>query len=81
GFKEIIETGTGTGYYWRKYAGGVIEIFANVDVIIGVTQDVLFPVKTKDVIFIATNDIGGYAGPNAYTVRVSNVTNAGFSVS
>ncbi|WP_258876339.1 pyocin knob domain-containing protein [Pectobacterium aroidearum] len=81
GFKEIVETGSGAGYYWRKYAGGLIEIFANVDVVIGVTKDVLFPVKTKDVIFIVTNDIGGYAGPNAYTVRVYNVTNTGFSVS
>ncbi|WP_411569729.1 phage tail protein [Pectobacterium cacticida] len=81
GFMEIVETGSGEGYYWRKYADGLIEIFANVDVVIGVGKDVLFPVKTNGVIFIVANDIGGYSGPNAYTVRVSNVTNIGFSVS
>ncbi|WP_411571150.1 hypothetical protein [Pectobacterium cacticida] len=80
GFMEIVETGSGTGYYWRKYFGGIIEIFANVDVIIGENKDVVFPVKTTTVIFIVTGEIGGYAGPNAYTARVSNVTNAGFSV-
>ncbi|MBN3132631.1 hypothetical protein H4F52_12905 [Pectobacterium brasiliense] len=77
----IIDTGSGAGFYWRKYAGGLIEIFANVDVTIGVGKDALFPVKTNGVIFIVANDIGGYAGANAYTVRVSNVTNTGFSIS
>ncbi|MEL4887816.1 hypothetical protein N6P31_12160 [Pectobacterium betavasculorum] len=81
GFVGIIDTGSGAGFYWRKYAGGLIEIFANVDVTIGVGKDALFPVKTNGVIFIVANDIGGYAGANAYTVRVSNVTNTGFSIS
>ncbi|WP_225087746.1 phage tail protein [Pectobacterium colocasium] len=80
GLREIIETGSGSGFYWRKYSDRVIEIFARVDVITGTNQTISFPVKTNGVIFILANDFGGYSGPNAYTVRPYNVTESGFSV-
>ncbi|MDY4315946.1 hypothetical protein SOW02_13500 [Pectobacterium actinidiae] len=80
GLREIIETGSGSGFYWRKYSDRVIEIFARVDVITGTNQTISFPVKTNGVIFILANDFGGYSGPNAYTVRPYNVTDSGFSV-
>ncbi|WP_405077637.1 tail fiber protein [Pectobacterium versatile] len=81
GFKEIIETGAGAGYYWRKYADAMIELFASEDVVMGSNKNVIFPINIKEMIFITANDIGGYNGGNAYTVRISNVTNTGFLVS
>ncbi|QQG27049.1 hypothetical protein JFY74_13020 [Pectobacterium carotovorum] len=81
GFKEVTETGAGTGYYWRKYADTMIELFANEEVVMGSNKNVVFPVNINEVIFITVSDIGGYNGPNAYTLRVSNVTNTGFLIS
>ncbi|WP_233979139.1 hypothetical protein, partial [Pectobacterium versatile] len=81
GFKEVTETGAGMGYYWRKYADTMIELFANEEVVMGSNKNVVFPVNINEVIFITVSDIGGYNGPNAYTLRVSNVTNTGFLIS
>ncbi|WP_350238019.1 hypothetical protein U1R68_12785 [Pectobacterium colocasium] len=81
GLGEIIETGSGTGYYWRKFADAMIELFASEEVVMGANKNVAFPVNIKEVIFITVSDIGGYNGANAYTLRVSNVTDTGFSVS
>jgi hypothetical protein len=81
GFKEITETGSGAGYYWRKYADAAIELFASEEVVMGSNKNVVFPIKINEVIFITGSDIGGYNGGNAYTLRISNVTNAGFLVS
>ncbi|MBT9186600.1 hypothetical protein ILP31_21170, partial [Pectobacterium punjabense] len=81
GLGGIIETGSDAGYHWRKYTDGRVEIFASEEVVMGANKNIVFPIKVKEVIFITANDIGGYNGANAYTLRISNVTNSGFLVS
>nr|WP_240634969.1 hypothetical protein [Brenneria salicis]NMN91605.1 hypothetical protein [Brenneria salicis ATCC 15712 = DSM 30166]RBP63079.1 hypothetical protein DES54_11394 [Brenneria salicis ATCC 15712 = DSM 30166]RLM30768.1 hypothetical protein BHG07_08525 [Brenneria salicis ATCC 15712 = DSM 30166] len=59
GFKEITETGSGAGYYWRKYADGMVELFGSFETVIGSAGVVTFPLKLGEVVNITYGEVGG----------------------
>lgn len=75
----ITETGTGTGYYWRKFADGKIEIFARFSLTIGATPDVVFPKVFTELPLILIQENGGDT-VNGWVMRVRNLSKMGFSV-
>ncbi|MFW5408089.1 phage tail protein [Pectobacterium brasiliense] len=75
----ITATGSGSGYYWRKYADGMIELFGTFETVINASRDVAFPVKLGEVVNITWNEVGGYNGANAFVGRVSGVSGSGFT--
>lgn len=75
----ITATGSGEGYYWRKYADGIIELFGTFETVINASRDVAFPVKLGEVLNITWNEVGGYSGANAFVGRVSGVSGTGFT--
>ncbi|MCL6379829.1 hypothetical protein EXT57_21070 [Pectobacterium brasiliense] len=75
----ITATGSGSGYYWRKYADGMIELFGTFETVINASRDVAFPVKLGEVVNITWNEVGGYNGANAFVGRVSSVSGSGFT--
>lgn len=79
GLVGIVETGSGTGYYWRKYADGKIEIFARFSSTYGAVSDVVFPKVFTEIplIFVKEN---GTTGDNGWLIRVKNLSKTGFTV-
>ncbi|MBN3083337.1 hypothetical protein H4F49_22250, partial [Pectobacterium polaris] len=75
----ITATGSGSGYYWRKYADGMVELFGTFETVINASRDVAFPVKLGEVVNITWNEVGGYNGANAFVGRVSGVSGIGFT--
>ncbi|WP_374940487.1 phage tail fiber protein [Pectobacterium carotovorum] len=75
----ITATGSGSGYYWRKYADGMVELFGTFETVINASRDVAFPVKLGEVVNITWNEVGGYNGANAFVGRVSGVSGSGFT--
>ncbi|WP_196908737.1 hypothetical protein [Candidatus Symbiopectobacterium sp. 'North America'] len=79
GLVAIVETGSGTGYYWRRFADGKIEIFSRFNLTLGGPLDVVFPIAftAPPLIFIQEN---GGAKVNGWVLRVRGLSKAGFSV-
>ncbi|MGG2141105.1 hypothetical protein [Symbiopectobacterium sp. RP] len=79
GLVEIVDTGSRTGYYWRKYADGKIEIFARFSSTYGAVPDVVFPKVFTEIplIFVKEN---GTTGDNGWLMRVKNLSKTGFTV-
>ncbi|MBG6247346.1 MULTISPECIES: phage tail protein [Symbiopectobacterium] len=79
GLVEIVETGSGTGYYWRKFADGKIEIFARASLTLGAPLDIVFPKVFTGLPLIFIQENGG-ADVNGWVIRVRNLSKTGFSV-
>ncbi|MCW2474659.1 hypothetical protein [Candidatus Symbiopectobacterium sp. NZEC151] len=79
GFLGISESGSGSGFYWRKYTDGRIELFGRFGLTIGALLDVVFPkVFTENpMIFIQEN---GNPEVNGWVMRVRSLSKTGFSV-
>ncbi|WP_208228508.1 phage tail protein [Brenneria izadpanahii] len=76
---SIVESGSGDGYYWRKYSDGMIELFGSFETTVSVEKAVLFPLKLGNIINITYSEVGGYSGPNGWVGRIFDVKNTGFS--
>jgi hypothetical protein len=59
----IIDSGTGTGYYWRKWKSGKIEIFGSVAAVVGTPGTVTFPKPFDVELYInPITSLSGYSG-------------------
>ncbi|WP_291831451.1 hypothetical protein [Candidatus Symbiopectobacterium sp. PLON1] len=79
GMVGIVETGAGTGFHWRKFSDGKIEVFARFNLTIGAPLDVVFPKVFTETPMIFLQENGG-ADTNGLVIRVRNLSEAGFSV-
>ncbi|MBG6244911.1 hypothetical protein CS369_09305 [Candidatus Symbiopectobacterium sp. 'North America'] len=78
GLVEIVETGSGTGYYWRKFADGKIELFARFAITYGARPDIVFPVAFTSTPFIVIKENG--STESAFVIRMQNLSKTGFSL-
>lgn len=81
GLVDIVETGSGKGYYWRKFSDGKIEIFARVSSTNGAPLDVVFPKAFTEIPFLFMNENGGAdSESDGWVIRARNLSKTGFSV-
>lgn len=78
GLVEIVETGSGTGYYWRKFADGKVEIFGRFATTYGARPDIVFPVAFASTPFIVIKENGSI--DSAFVIRMQNLSKTGFSI-
>ncbi|MGG2139962.1 hypothetical protein [Symbiopectobacterium sp. RP] len=79
GLVDIVETGSGTGYYWRKFSDGKIEIFGRLDSTYGAPLDVVFPKVFTEIPFLFVKE-NGDSEVNGWVMRARNLSKTGFSV-
>ncbi|MGG2141595.1 hypothetical protein [Symbiopectobacterium sp. RP] len=79
GVVDIVETGSGTGYYWRKFSDGKIEIFGRLDSTYGAPLDVVFPKVFTEIPFLFVKE-NGDPKINGWVMRARNLSKTGFSV-
>ncbi|MDF2636518.1 MAG: hypothetical protein K0R78_3392 [Pelosinus sp.] len=73
----IAAYGSGTGYYWRKWSNGDIEIFGTAAAVVNTAGTVTFPITLASVkMCIAEQNEKGV--PNGYVFRAINITTAKF---
>ncbi|MDF2636115.1 MAG: hypothetical protein K0R78_2989, partial [Pelosinus sp.] len=73
----ITASGTGTGYNWRKWSNGDIEIFGTAAAVINTAGTVTYPITLSTIkTCIAVQNEKGV--PNGYVFRAINITTAKF---